>query len=194
MKRIRLKILLSRTAAFLLISFFLSAAAIVWDGLRDELGIADVAIVLGNKVETDGRPSPRLQARLDETTALYQQGFFNHILVSGGVGREGFDEAEVMKKYLVDKGIPEASIFVDSEGVTTYHTARNAAQMMQEKNWQSAMVVSQYFHISRAKLALRRFGISPVYCAHAQFFEISDFYSVFREVFGFYVYLMRRYE
>jgi vancomycin permeability regulator SanA len=194
MKRIRLKTLLSITAAISGLIFLLSATAIVWDGLHDELGVSDVAIVLGNQVNSDGRPSERLRARLDVAVTLYQQGWFTHILVSGGTGRNGFDEAEVMKKYLVEKGVPEEIVVVDSDGVTTYHTAKNAAQLMREKNWQHAMVISQYFHISRTKLAHRRFGISSVYSAHAPFFEARDFYSTAREVVGFYAYLFRSYE
>ncbi len=194
MKSTRLKKLLRSTTVFFIIFFLLSAAAIVWDGLHDETGLCDVAIVLGNKVNPDGRPSARLQARLDQTVTLYQQGLFTNILVSGGTGREGFDEAEVMKQYLMEKGIPKGIIFVDSDGLTTYHTAKNAAQVMREQNWKSAMVVSQYFHISRSKLALRRFGVSPVYSAHAQFFEVRDFYSTIREVFGFYDFLIRNYD
>jgi vancomycin permeability regulator SanA len=194
MKRIRLKRLSIKIAAFLLLALLIAGAAIVWDGLHDELAVADVAVVLGNKIDSDGRPSARLQARLDKTVELYQQNFFTHILVSGGIGREGFDEAEVMKQYLIEKGIPEESILVDSAGLTTYDTARNASQLMREKGWQSAMVISQYFHITRTRLAFRRCGVASVYSAHAQFFEIRDFYSVFREIFGVCSYLMRRYD
>jgi len=52
-------------------------------------------------------------------------------------------------------------------------------------------VVSQYFHLPRARLALRRFGIETVYSAHAFFFEARDVYSSVREVFGYGEYLWR---
>jgi vancomycin permeability regulator SanA len=182
------------TIALPAVAFVVSALAIVWDGLNDKLGIANVGIVLGNKVETNGFPSPRLQARLDKTIELYKQGFFSEIIVSGSVGREGYDEAKVMKRYLAQRGIPEKHIYVDSDGKTTYLTAKNAQRIMREKHWQSAFVISQYFHISRTKLALKKFGISPLYSAHADFFEFRDGYSTVREVIGFYAYLLRGYD
>ena len=78
--------------------FVLTAAAICFDGLNDMLGHADVAVVLGTKVEPDGNPSPAMAARLDEAVALLHT--FDRIIVSGGTGREGYDEAKVMKAYL----------------------------------------------------------------------------------------------
>lgn len=171
--------------------FIIPAILIVTDGLIDEIHSADVAVVLGNTVNADGNPSPRLQARLDKTIELYQKGLFEHIIVSGGVGVEGFDEAVVMRQYLVSRNIPENRIHLDSEGKTTNLTAKNTAQIMKRNNWQSALIVSQYFHISRTRLAFANYGISPVYSAHANYFELRDLYSIVREVFGYFSYLLK---
>lgn len=194
MKKLRIKKLLLWVVGMLLLAYLVSAAAIVWDGLRDELGVADVAVVLGNEVKADGTPSPRLKARLDKTLELYRQGLFADVIVSGGTGASGYDEAEVMKKYLVEAGVPEERVLVDSHGANTYLTAQNAARLMRERHWQSALVVSQHFHISRSKLALRRFGVSLVYSAHAEYFETRDLYSTARETIGYYSYLFRGYD
>jgi vancomycin permeability regulator SanA len=86
--------------------FIIHTILIVTDGLNDELADVDIAVVLGNKVELDGQPSNRLKARLDKSVELYGTGYFKNIIVSGGIGKEGFDEAKVMKEYLVNKGIP----------------------------------------------------------------------------------------
>lgn len=190
-KRIK-KILLAACVAFAL-AFASSVVLIVLDGLSDEINTADVAIVLGSKVEESGLPSARLRARLDKAIELYRQGLFPHVIVSGGVGSEGFDEAAVMKSYLVEQGVPENRIYIDSQGMTTHLTARNAAQLMKQNGWRSALVISQYFHISRTKLALRRYGVAPVFSAHAEFFEMRDLYSIAREVFGYGGYLPRSY-
>ena len=188
-KRIKWGLLL--VALPIMLAFTLAATLIVADGLTDDIHAADVAIVPGNTVEKDGRPSARLSARLDQTIALYRQGLFRDVIVSGGVGSEGFDEAEVMKRYLVENGVPEGSIHVDSGGATTHLTARNASRMMRENGWQSAMVVSQYFHVPRMRLALERSGVTPLFSAHAQYFERRDVYSIAREVVGYGAYLLR---
>lgn len=178
-------------ALSIVLAFALAATLIVADGLTDDIQAADVAIVPGNTVENDGRPSARLRARLDQTAALYRQGLFQNVIVSGGVGIEGFDEAEVMKRYLIENGVPAGSIHVDSGGATTRLTAQNASRMMRENGWQSAMVVTQYFHVPRMRLALQRSGVMPVFSAHAQYFERRDVYSIAREVVGYGAYLLR---
>ncbi len=74
-----LKVLL--IAGFLWFSLHIIFTAI--DGLNDYIGRSDVGIVLGNKVELDGRPSKRLQSRLDKALDLYNQNYFEHIIVRG---------------------------------------------------------------------------------------------------------------
>jgi vancomycin permeability regulator SanA len=190
----RSKRLLLAPPLLISVSFLLGAALIVADGLRDDIHPADVAIVLGNTVESDGRPSARLRARLDKAVGLYRDGLFRHVIVSGGTGVEGFNEAEVMKGYLINQGVPEGCIIADGGGATTSLTARNAARVMKEQRWQSALVISQYFHISRTRLAVESYGVRPVYSAHAEYFELRDVYSIAREVIGYGAYMMRRFD
>lgn len=172
----------------------MAAAALSWDGLHDNIARADMGLVLGNTVLPDGIPSPRLAARLDRAIELYQEGRFGIILASGARGKEGHDEAVVMREYLTGHGVPSERILVDSHGYTTYDSARNTMNIMREHDYGSVLIVSQYFHLPRARLALRRFGVAPVYTAHAHFFEWRDFYSIPREILGFLKYACRSYD
>jgi len=172
-----------------IVAFLLASAVLIARGMSDEIHEADVAVVLGNTVNPDGLPSRRLAARLDMAVELYQRGTFKNVIVSGGVGREGFDEAVVMKDYLTRRGVPQDKIIVDSLGVTTAATAKNAATIAKVHRWSSVLVVSQYFHIPRCRLAFSRAGFDRVYAAHAHYFELRDIYSIFREVMGYAAYL-----
>ena len=163
-------------------------------GLCDDIDKADACLVLGSKVEPDGAPSARLRARLDRTFELYRAGYFPTIIASGGIGKEGYDEAVVMRDYLVAHGVPQEHVIVDSGGVTTYASARNTLRICRDRQFQSILVVSQYFHVPRSRLALRRFGIARVYSAHAHIFELRDLYSTPRELFGYGSYLFRHYD
>jgi vancomycin permeability regulator SanA len=174
--------------------FVLLAVVLAVSGLNDDIHKADVAVVLGNQVKPNGQPSNRLKARLDKTVQLFKKGLFPNVIVSGGVGVEGFDEAVAMKQYLFSHGLPNNHIYLDSKGLTTYLTAKNSTQLMKNHGWKSALVISQYFHVPRTRLAFEQFGISPVYSAHADFFEIRDIYSTAREVIGYGFYLFRKYE
>lgn len=161
------------------------------DGLNDKLKPVEAAVVLGNKVEVNGQPSERLKARLDKSVELYKGGYFTFIIVSGGIGKEGFDEAKVMKSYLIDKGLPEDKIIEDNNGYNSYMTAQNTSKIMDELDLESVMVITQYFHISRTKLAFRKMDIKEVYSAHAKVFEFRDIYSLIREFPAYYKYLLK---
>lgn len=169
--------------------FIIHTTIIIIDGLNDELSNVDIAVVLGNKVELDGQPSNRLKARLEKSIELYIEGYFKYIIVSGGIGKEGFDEAKVMKEYLMNKGIPSEVIFEDSNGYNSYMTAENSRDIMQELDLESVMVITQYFHITRTKLAFNKLGFENVYAAHAEIFEYRDFYSIIREFPAYYKYI-----
>jgi vancomycin permeability regulator SanA len=174
----------------LILSFFILATLVLfsaigvlaWSGLHDHIGIADVALVPGNTVNADGKPSARLQARLDTTLGLYKQGYFKKIIVSGGTGKEGFAEGTVMKGYLIQHGVPNDAVIVDNLGMDTYASARNTATILRTLNLKSVFVVTQYFHVPRCRLALQKLGISPIFSAHAPFFECRDVYSILREL------------
>lgn len=174
--------------------FIAATLALVGSGLRDDIAPADVALVLGSKVEIDGTPSARLRARLDRTLELFRGGFFPSIVVSGGVGKEGYDEAAVMRDYLVAHGVPAGRIILDSHGDTTRASAQNIARIARERNFKSVFVISQYFHIPRAKLALERCHFSVIHFAHAHFFEWRDVYSAARETAGYGSYLLRHFD
>lgn len=162
---------------------------ITFDGLNDDLEVCDVAIVLGSKVNPDGTLSKSLRGRLEKTIDLYQKGYYKNIIVSGGIGKEGYDEAEVMKYYLVENGVDVNSIIVDNQGVNTMATAVNSKKICEENGFTSYMVISQFFHISRIKLAFKTVGIDKVYHGHSTLYITRDIYSTIREFPGYYKYL-----
>ena len=117
------------------------------------------------------------------------------IIVSGGIGKEGFDEAKVMASYLIEKGVLTEKIIRDNEGNTTYDSALNCRSILNDSNAQSVIVVSQYFHLLRSKIAFEKMGIKNVSLASADWFvEWRDLYSIPREIVGIYYYLIRSYD
>ena len=173
-----------RIAGVIGLAFLISIGGIAYDGLHDRIQDPDLAIVLGTTVETSGRPSARLQARLDKSLELIRSGQCKAIWVSGGIGSEGFDEALVMKQYLVAKGVQPELVFTDSQGTNTFETARNASKLIREMGFRRPIVVSQFFHLTRCRLAFRKNGVPLISTAHAAYFEPRDLYSIVREVFG----------
>ncbi|CAB3742132.1 hypothetical protein LMG22037_06569 [Paraburkholderia phenoliruptrix] len=163
-------------AAWLMTSLIVASIGLLFKPQK-----SDIAIVFGNQVHADGSPSSRLSARLDRARQCYDNGLCHQIFVSGGIDKQGTDEARAMEDYLVKRGIPKERIVMDNMGLDTWDTVRNASAYMQTHHLKSALVVTQYFHVPRAALALRRFGINHVAGSYPQFFEIRDIYSAIRE-------------
>lgn len=173
-----------------LIWFIIHVALVTSDGLSDDYIKADVALIYGNKVNETGEMSDRLKARVDKGLELYQSKVVSKIIVSGGLGIEGFYEAQVMKKYLVKKGVPDSLVIVDDEGNDTYASTINYVALSKVHKFKSVVVVSQFYHISRAKMTLRRKGVQEVSGAHADYFEWRDNFSLVREFLAYYKYLI----
>lgn len=169
----------------------LAAAALAATGLMAGAREADVAVVLGNTVQPDGAPSPRLAARLDRAYDCYAASQCRVLFVSGGVDPAGMDEAAAMRDYLLARGVPADRIVVDSAGVDTWATARHASAYMREQGYTRALAVTQYFHVPRTMLALKRQGVAEVSGGYPAFFESRDLYSVFRELPAVALYIFR---
>lgn len=187
--RVWLVVLPLKLLGVLSVVFGLCILGIYADSYGQQDFIADVGIVYGNKVEVNGEPSRRLEARLKAAIDLYQLKKISRILVSGGVGVEGYDEAIVMKAYLISQGIPAMDILVDSRGFNTHLTSLNAIAALGRDV--SVVAISQRYHISRAKLSLKHAGFEAVYGFAPQFMELRDVYSYAREVLAWFKYRLK---
>ena len=157
-------------------------AAIAVNGLHDRLAPADAIVVPGNTILPDGQPSPRLRARLDAALEVYRQRLAPLVIVSGGTGREGYDEAAVMAHYLTDQGVPVQAVLVDSRGANTAMTAAHVAELARSRQIRSVIVATQYFHVPRTRWSLEEAGLDVAGTTHPEYFEWRDLYSLAREV------------
>ncbi|WP_442604029.1 YdcF family protein [Paenibacillus sp. KN14-4R] len=124
---------------------------------------ADVGIVLGAALWKDV-PSPGLAERLDHAADLYTKGVFSQIIVSGGMDAGGMiTEAEGMKRYLINKQVPESNISLEDRSTSTYENLLFSKQIMNEHNWQSAVIVTHHYHGARALDIANFLGLPNTY-------------------------------
>jgi uncharacterized SAM-binding protein YcdF (DUF218 family) len=154
---------------------------------------ADAAFVLGNLVMPDRSPSPILLSRLEKTLELCQKGAMRHIVCSGGKGSQDIWEAEAMRDWLVERGVPAPMILVDNEGKDSFGTAQQARKILDAHGWRTALIITSFPHITRCKLAFHRSGIEAMKSAHADVAWI-DFKLFPHEFAGYYYYLVRSYD
>jgi len=72
-------------------------AQIGFFGTTDYRRPADAAVVLGARVYASGQPSPLLADRIATAVELYRSGLVGTLVMSGGDGADGFNEAAVMR-------------------------------------------------------------------------------------------------
>lgn len=182
--------MLKKTGKYLSLLFLawllIHSTVIICDGLTDEGKSADYAVIFGNKVNPDGSLSERLEKRMECGLQLYQHKRVHGLIVSGGLGKEGHYEGTKMKAFLLLHGVPDSLIVVDDKGDNTLKTVQNTLALKDSLHISSLMVVSQYYHISRAKMLFRKEGFTAVSGASPSYFEWRDVYSLLREFFAFY--------
>ncbi len=98
-----------------------------------------------------------------------------------------------MSNYLVEHQVPRPAIIEDRTGANTVDTGVAVAILMGQRHLRSAMIVTNYYHITRLKLALQHAGIHEVEQAHVGVVTQSDAFMLAREVAALYYYLGRFY-
>lgn len=183
---------LIRSAVAVACAFFAANGVVALVGLLDAPAPCDVAVVLGARVRPDGTPSVLLHDRLLRGLAAWQRGEAGLVMVSGGLGVEGHEEADVMAAWLIARGVPAERVVVDRDGWTTWHTAVNTRALLEARGLSSALVVTSYYHVPRARLAFERVGVPRVATARAAYRPaLRDVYSLPREVVGLAWYRVR---
>lgn len=123
-------------------------------GARDEARSADVIVVLGAGESGTER-------RAAHAITLYHAGIAPWLLCSGGYRHaDGTSEAELCASLARQAAVPASAIILDLESRTTEQNAKNAARIMRERDLRSAVVVSDGYHLLRARWLFEREGVT----------------------------------
>ena len=151
---------LFKLGLLLLAGWALSVTSIHLWGRRNEARKSDAIVVLG-AAHYAGRPSPVLRARLDHAIRLYERGVAPVIIMTGGQAPgDTVSEAVVGRRYAVRQGVPPAAILVERSGMTTLESMRAVSRMMRARGMETAVLVSDPFHMLRLKLLARQVGFT----------------------------------
>jgi vancomycin permeability regulator SanA len=179
-------VLVSTAAACVLL---FPVAQVFFFGQTDYRRPADVAVVFGAQVHENGKASTSLRDRMTTAVQLYKDGLVKRLIVSGGVGDSGYNEAIVMRDLAVKAGVPASDVAVDSNGVSTNATVADTVPFFGGEGWRRILAVSQFYHLPRIKLAYQRAGWN-VLTVPAPAHERTGF-MVVREIPAFWVYYLR---
>ncbi|MBK1809569.1 YdcF family protein [Clostridium sp. YIM B02505] len=177
----RIKMFLS----IIILVFIAVEIFIFWIPLFTTPDKSDAIVVLGCRIRGE-TPSAFLTARTEEAAELFKNGYGKYIIVSGGKGQgESISEAEGMKRILLSKGIDEDKIIMEDKSTSTAENIKFTSKIMQLNNFNSAVVVSNEFHLRRAQILCKRNKISATYKGVlVKAYVANEIYGAIREIPG----------
>lgn len=161
-RRRALRFFLIVAAVWAVISVGLALAVLVY-GRVDERQPSDVIVVLGAGLRRDDQPNLALIRRSEQGAALYHAGFAPFVICSGGFapGRSR-SEADACRQILEANGVPRDAIILEERSRSTEENAIYSREIMHEHGWQTALLVSDGYHMLRAQWIFRDYGIDIV--------------------------------
>jgi uncharacterized SAM-binding protein YcdF (DUF218 family) len=122
---------------------------------------SDVIIVLGSGLRRDGRAGDALWRRSLWAAEVYEQGYADAIICTGGFGAgHSRSESDVCRELLIEEGVPPEVIFIEQKSHSTEENALYAQEIMTEKGWTTAILVTDSFHMLRASWIFELEGIT----------------------------------
>lgn len=159
---------LARLLLLWLLLTLLLVGGIVIYGHVDRAQTADVIVVLGAGLNRNDRPGPALIRRAERAAELYATGIAPAVICTGGVGSgRARSEADACAELLRARGVPAAAITLEEQSRSTEENAFYTRAIMDARGWETAVVVSDGYHLLRAALIFNRAGIAHTTSAAA---------------------------
>jgi len=124
-------------------------------GQEEHAAPADALVVLGARVLPDHLPCPAARARVEKAVELYRRNVASVVYFSGGLGANSPSEAEAMRDYAMALGLPANAARVETESHSTEQNAQHTGQLLRAAGLKSAVVVSDPYHLFRARQYFR---------------------------------------
>ena len=145
-----------------ILAWIAMVVAVIVVGGRDQAAPANAIVVLG-AAQYEGHPSPVLRARLDHALELYQRSLAPLVIVTGGTGAgDTTSEAQVGRRFLLEHGVPDSAIVMETRGLTTSQSVHAVAAIVSALPGRRIILVSDPFHMLRLSILARALGLTPL--------------------------------
>lgn len=168
-----------RGVSAVLIAAFVLVEGFVLTGFRSECPAnVDYLIVLGAKTG-----SVTIEARIDAAAEYLNENPETMVIVTGGQGAdEDMAEGEYMRWGLISRGIAAERIITEKRSTSTDENLKFSSQIISDTG-ASVAVVSNNYHIFRAKAIARKYFSGEVYALPMDSNPISLPHYMVREFF-----------
>ena len=116
-------------------------------------------VIFGAAVRPDGEPSGTLRRRVEGAVAAARGRSGVRFLCTGGMSAGGHVEADVMRRLLLENGVPESAILLEREGRDTLHQIRLCDAILRGlDDVEEVIPCTSRYHIPRCTVLLRALG------------------------------------
>ncbi len=156
-------------------------------GQTDHAAPADVIIILGAGTNPDGSPTRSHIRRVEHGVALYKRGLAPFLLCTGGFTQNHpKSEAQACAEYAESLGVPPSAILKEENSRSTEENAIEARKVMEAHALNTAVLVSDNYHLWRAEMMFHAQGItvftSPAQATAGPLYWRSAIVNMYREV------------
>lgn len=118
-------------------------------------------VIFGAAVRPDGRPSGTLQRRVEGAWQLARQTSPSKFIVTGGQGKQGPTEGQVMKRLLLELGAEEQQILVEDKAQDTLESVLYCTEILnnEAEATRDVIVCSSPYHNYRCQMLFRLWGV-----------------------------------
>jgi len=128
----------------------------------------DAAVVLGAAAWGD-EPSPVLRERVNHSIWLYENGYVDKIIFTGGKGEGAlYAESEVAREYAVKNNVNPEDILIETKSRITEENLTYAYEIAVQQNFRTFTIVSDPLHMKRAMLMAKNTGMEEAYSSPTQ--------------------------
>lgn len=128
----------------------------------------DYLIILGCMIRPDGTLYPLIRGRVDKAISFYHAQYKTTgkkavFIPSGGQGSdEIISEAEAMKRYLIEQGIPQDQILLEDQSKNTAQNMAFSKKLIDERNPNAKAAFSTTnYHVFRSGIISRQNNFEP---------------------------------
>lgn len=142
----------------------------------------DYVVVLGSQIHSQ-EPGAILKCRLDKAAEYAAENPDTYMILSGGQEKRKTDtEAQVMKRYLIEKGVPEEQLLLEERSTSTVENLAFSKMLMKEQGQGARVgILTSNFHLYRAQKIAKKMGLEHVWGIASESDRLLFFHFSFRD-------------
>lgn len=125
----------------------------------DSLTPPNIGLVFGAGLKAKGQPGAVLEDRIITAIKLFQDGKVGKIIMSGDNRDVNHNEAQAMKNFALEQGLPEDAIILDHAGLNTYDSCYRVRKVF---GLNKIVLITQKYHLTRALYICNELGIDAL--------------------------------